>query len=75
MSISSYGSTGSKSGSKLKFKGRASSGASAFAMLSSIFSNEENDEGSVADDDDDTGSTRLLTYRITGFLLISYFTR
>jgi len=60
MSISSFGSNGSKSrsksGSKLKFKGRASSGASAFTMLSSIFSNEENDEESVADDDD-TGST------------------
>ena len=64
MSISSYGSTGSKSGSKLKFKGRASSGASAFTMLSSILYNEENDEASVADDDD-TGSTTLLTYRNT----------
>ena len=56
MSISSYGSSGGKSGSKLKFKGHASSGASAFTMLSSIFSNEEINEASIADDDD-TGST------------------
>jgi len=67
MSISSYGSTGGRSGGKLKFKGNASSAASAFTMLSSIFSNEENEESSVANDDELYGTSNvihILTYSL-----------
>ena len=73
MSISSYGSSGAKSRNKLKFKGNASSSsASAFSILSSIFSNEEseeNDESPVAYDDEsheagNSTTTYLLTHSL-----------
>ena len=65
MSISSYGSSGTKSRNKLKFKGNASSATSAFSMLSSIFSNEEseeNEESSVAYDDESNETGNSTTY-------------
>ena len=80
MSISSYGSSGAKSRNKLKFKGNASSSsASAFSILSSIFSNEEseeNDESPVAYDDEsheagNSTTTYLLTYLLTHSLPFS----